>query len=242
MALAPVTKRSASDQVYEQLLAEVLTGRLSPGDPLPPERSLTQTLDVNRQAVREALQRLAQAGLIKISQGESTRVLDYRHSASLDLLARLLFDPNGEADVAVARSILEMRLSIGADVARLAANRALETHHVGLARVVQEMAGTQDLKVLAELDLGFWDILVDAADNVAYRLAFNSLRATYEPLAETLSPILADELSDNAEHITIVRAIKKGNASVAESAARRLLSKGAAAMQELFASVDRKAR
>lgn len=242
MALAPVTKRSASDQIYEQLLAEVLTGRLGPGDPLPPERSLTQTLDVNRQAVREALQRLAQAGLIKISQGESTRVLDYKHSASLDLLPRLLFDTNGEADVAVARSILEMRLSIGADVARLAASRAVDQHHLELERVVRAMSETQDLTVLAELDLEFWDILVDAADNVAYRLAFNSLRSTYEPLAETLSPLLADELSDTGEHLAIVKAVKKANQSGAEAAARRLLSKGAAAMHEVFASADSKTR
>ncbi|MEA2499475.1 MAG: hypothetical protein QOH26_1880, partial [Actinomycetota bacterium] len=95
MGLRPVERRSASGAAFDQILDELVAGRLSPGAALPAERALTETLKVNRQAVREALQRLSQAGLLDIRQGGSTRVLDYRHSASLDLLPHLLSRPDG---------------------------------------------------------------------------------------------------------------------------------------------------
>jgi len=60
--LAPVIRRSAVQAVFDQLHAQILQGDLSPGDALPPERTLTATFAVNRQAVREALSRLAQIG------------------------------------------------------------------------------------------------------------------------------------------------------------------------------------
>ncbi len=63
MALEKVARRSLPDEVYQQLLGNTLAGSLSTGDPLPSERQLAEVLGVSRPAVREALQRLAHAGL-----------------------------------------------------------------------------------------------------------------------------------------------------------------------------------
>src|SRR4051794_169726 len=109
MQLEPVARQSVSDAVFDQLQGEILAGRLAAGEALPSERALTDLLGVNRQAVREALKRLDQAGLVEINHGGVTRARDYRLSAGLDLLASLLQRPDGRVDVAVARSIVEMR-------------------------------------------------------------------------------------------------------------------------------------
>ena len=47
--------------------------------------------------MREALQRLSQAGLVEVRHGGSTTVRDFRTSAGLDLLPRLLVR-DGELD------------------------------------------------------------------------------------------------------------------------------------------------
>lgn len=236
MELRPVQRVSASAAVFDALLGELLEGSLEPGENLPAERVLTEKLQVNRQAVREALQRLSQAGLIRINQGEPTRALDYRRAASLDLLMRLLVHPDGSIDVGVARSIVEMRAAIGPDVARLAARRAPAGSIQDLAVVLTAMdEAADDLSELARLDLRFWDILVDGCDNIAYRLAFNSLRKTYEPMAEALSPVLQEELSDSAGHHALRQAVSSGDETAAEEAARRLLAKGSVAMAQMLA-------
>lgn len=237
MELEPVRKTSASGAVFEQLIAELVAGRLEPGESLPAERALTERLGVNRQAVREALQRLAQAGLVEINQGEPTRALDYRRSAALDLLPRLLLGAGGTLDVEVARSIIEMRALIGPEVARLAATRSRAEVLPELETVVAEMGATEDLSLLARLDLDFWDLLIDAADNIAYRLAFNSLRETYEPMATSLSAVIAGELTDIDARRTIAAAIESSDGPAAEIAARALLAKGSLAITEALATL-----
>ena len=112
MPLQPVSRRSVPDEVFDQLLAEVVGGEFEAGDALPSERRLAEVLGVSRPAVREALQRLAQTGLVEVRQGGATTVRDFRRYAGLDLLPRLLVR-RGELDLAVARSILEARLLIG---------------------------------------------------------------------------------------------------------------------------------
>ena len=81
--------------------------------------------DVNRHAVREAVKRLQQAGLVEVSQGGATSVLDWRSNGGLDLLSHLSLRSSGRVDPKVVRSALEMRISIGADAARLCARRAV---------------------------------------------------------------------------------------------------------------------
>ena len=122
MALQPVNRRSVPEDVFEQIVAEVLSGQMQPGEPLPSERRLAEVLGVSRPAVREAIKRLTEAGLVEVRQGDSTTVRDFRKHAGLDLLPRLLLRA-GELDVSVVRSILETRLHNGPKVAELAAER-----------------------------------------------------------------------------------------------------------------------
>src|SRR5512144_3301697 len=125
MPLQPVTRRSVPDEVFDQVLTEVVDGGLAAGEALPSERRLAEVLGVSRPAVREALQRMAQARLVEVRHGGATTVRDFRRSAGLDLLPRLLVR-NDELDVSVARSILEARLAIAPEVAALAAERGSE--------------------------------------------------------------------------------------------------------------------
>ena len=144
--------------------------------------------------------------------GGVTRAKDYRQSAGLDLLASLLQRPDGRVDVAVARSIVEMRACIGPDAARLCAMRAVSPVPDDLTAIVDAMADVPtDLVALAALDWRFWELIVDGSDNVAYRLAFNSLRDGVAPLAAALPAVQADELRDHAAHHAIAQAIRGGH-------------------------------
>src|SRR5262249_7726072 len=122
MALKPVNRRSVPEDVFEQIVTEVLSGEMQPGETLPSERRLAEVLGVSRPAVREALKRLTAAGLVEVRQGHATTGRDFRRHAGLDLLPRLLIRA-GELDLAVVRSILETRLHNGPKVAELAAQR-----------------------------------------------------------------------------------------------------------------------
>ncbi|MES1193653.1 MAG: winged helix-turn-helix domain-containing protein, partial [Solirubrobacterales bacterium] len=85
--VGPVETRSA--EIHRVLRTAILDGRYAPGAALPSERALSEELGASRHAVREALKRLQQAGLISISQGGSTRVRDWRRHGGLDLMLAL---------------------------------------------------------------------------------------------------------------------------------------------------------
>lgn len=239
MDLQPVARTSVSDAVFEQLSAQIVGGSLAVGAPLPAERTLTEALGVNRQAVREALKRLEQAGLVEVRHGDSTRVRDFRRAAGLDLLPRLLLGSEGAVDPGVVRSIMEMRASIGPDLARLCALRATPDQVSRLRSAVDAMATADgdDLSALAVLDLQFWDLLVEGADNIAYRLALNSLRLVVEAAGPLLREVLADELRDHEHHRSIAEAVARGDASAAEAGARALLARGTASITALLSSL-----
>jgi GntR family transcriptional repressor for pyruvate dehydrogenase complex len=223
MPLQPVARRSVPDEVFEQIVADVVGGELAPGEALPSERRLAEVLRVSRPAVREALQRVAQAGLVEVRQGDATTVRDFRRHAGLELLPRLLL-PRGELDLTVARSILEARLHIGPKVAALAAERAGATMEVRLREAVDALAADPDPVAQQRHALVFWDHVVDGADSIAFRLMFNSLRAAYEPAITALASLMAAEVGNVAAYRTLTAAIAAADPDAAGRAADALLT------------------
>jgi GntR family transcriptional repressor for pyruvate dehydrogenase complex len=241
MRLEPVQRKSLPDAVFEQLVAEIVAGGVPPGGALPPERALTEQLGVNRQAVREALQRMHLLGLIDIRHGEPTRVRDFRSSASPELLSWLVIRPDGSVDPAVVRSVFELRATVGADAARLCAARGLAPVVDAISSVATEMEETEgvgDDVALFTLTERFWNHVIQGADNVAYALLLNVLERVYAPIdREALAVLLSDELHDTAGHRRVAAAIAKGQERQAELAARKVLDRGAAAVAGTLAEV-----
>jgi GntR family transcriptional regulator, transcriptional repressor for pyruvate dehydrogenase complex len=236
--LRPVHRRSVPDEVFDQLLEDIVAGDLQVGQPLPSERQLAEVLGVSRPAVREALQRLVHAGLIEVRQGEATTVRDYQRSAGLDLLPRLL-TTGGIPDLAVVRSILEVRLTLAPDVARRCAQRrddeVVARLHAHLASL-EDAAGDPGQAQLLVHQL--WDAIVDGSGNLVYRLLFNALQAAYLPTMELLTHALAEELGDLAGYRGLVEAIDRQDAAHAAAIARRVVGRGTAGATALLAQLE----
>ncbi|MFE7717909.1 FadR/GntR family transcriptional regulator [Nocardia rhizosphaerihabitans] len=238
MAWTPVVKRSVSGDVFEQIAAEVLGGELPAGSTLPSERQLAEALGVSRPAVREALQRLAAAGLVSVRQGEATTVLDYRRSAGLEVLPRLLL--RGDTiDPAVARSILEARLHNGPKIAELAAARVrarggaeaqIDGELALLHESVDSLVAESDPLTQQQIALEFWDHVLDLADSIAFRLMYSMLRAAYEPALAALAPIMSAEVGNGGAYRDLAAAIAAGEPERAAESARALLGPATTAL------------
>ena len=229
MPLTRVTRRSVADEVFDQIVTDVVSGELTAGQSLPGERRLAEVLGVSRPVVREALRRMAQAGLVEVRQGGATLVRDFTRSAGLDLLPRLLVGRGG-LDLRVARSILEARLSVGPDVAALAAERGTPDLAPRLSAAVDALAASPDPVDMQVQALAFWDLLVDGADSVVFRLMFNSLRAAYLPALEALAPLMEAEVGRVELYTSLVAAVAAHDADQARRTATDLLAPTTAAM------------
>jgi GntR family transcriptional repressor for pyruvate dehydrogenase complex len=213
---------SVSGRVYEHLRAEILAG----AETLPSERKLSEDLGASRHAVREALKRLQQSGLVRITQGGATRVRDWRKHGGLELLLEMDELPAG---LGVERAVMEMRASVGADAARRAApraaTRATAVQRAELEARAEMLAAETDLDVRNTIYEAFWDLIIDAADNLAYRLALNTLQAGRQMRVD--AGRVAAEIRDPGAIRALAVAIEHGDDEAAHARARELLERSA---------------
>ncbi len=221
MPLQAIRAQSLSDQVFEQLAGEILSGRYQAGANLPSERAMTVVFKVNRHVVREALKRLEQAGLVKITQGGGTTVVDFKRHAGLDLLALMSEHARGGEDVAsIWLAVLEMRAAIAVDLARLCAARGGEDLKSELVAISDQMrTASEDQKVFA-LEVRFWERVVDGADNIAYRFALNSMLKAVNTRGEQARQYSLFEVKESDYRGPIAKAIASGDPHLAETTTR----------------------
>lgn len=222
-----VSRQLVSDAVHDQLRRAILDGELRPGDALPAERALAERFGVNRHAVREALKRLQQARLVEVAHGGATTVLDWRETAGLDVLPDLVRGGGHLPSADVLHSVLEMRLALGVDVARLCARRP----DAALAERLREpieagraaAADGAPLDALAAHYDELWRRLIASSGNVAYRLAHNSLLDAIDGLPELAHGLSAAEIRDHARQAKLADAVARGDAAAAARHAHALL-------------------
>ena len=127
--------------------------------------------------MREALKRLQQAGLVSISQGGATRVRDWRRHGGLELLLDLA--PTATRRRRCTRRARRWRCAR----ASAPTPRAVCAQRADAALQAQIVARAEQLAAVEDLDARnahyevLWDLIVDGADNIAYRLALTTLVA-----------------------------------------------------------------
>ncbi|MDV7244120.1 MULTISPECIES: FadR/GntR family transcriptional regulator [Rhodococcus] len=229
MMFEPIARKSASTEVFDQITARVLGGDLAAGESLPSERRLAEAFGVSRPAVREAIQKLAQAGLVEVRQGDATSVRDFRQHGGPELLSQLLIR-NGQPDWPVVRSVLEARRMIGTQVARLAAGRATPDAAAAVQNAAEALAAASDPVSQQVHALTFWERVVDAADSIAFRLIFNSLRNAYEPTMAAMAGVMVAEVGRSDLYHALADAVAAHDEDTATGVAATLLDLGTAAV------------
>jgi len=153
----------------------VVSGRLSPGERLPPERELVGRLGVSRTVVREALNLLEARGLISIEHGRGAVVSGGSTHAVRDTLGVLLrVRPKALWELLEIREILEV------EIAGLAAERTEEDD-------VREMRGQLDrMETLIGAPEGYVDADVEFHALLARSTRNEVLLAMLEPVVELL--------------------------------------------------------
>jgi GntR family transcriptional regulator, sialic acid-inducible nan operon repressor len=130
-----IERRKLFEQVAAHLEAQILAGKLKPGDQLPAERELQASFGVGRPAIREALIALQKAGLLELSNGARARVLmptaSHIFSGMAPAVRQMLSDDEGQRYFQGARLFFETGL------AREAARRATDADLAALRSALE---------------------------------------------------------------------------------------------------------
>ncbi|MEJ8851214.1 FadR/GntR family transcriptional regulator [Variovorax rhizosphaerae] len=176
-AFKPVRRRTFED-VTSQIREQIAQGALREGDRLPAERVLAETLGVSRNTVREALRSLEYAGLLTQKPGASGGA--YIASGGVDVI-RSAFDDLMSLGTIRAPDLIEARIVIGREVARLACERHDATDLAALVDNVEKThkaAEAGDLPLRVRYSLEFHKLMALAAKNPVLTIMTNVLTDT----------------------------------------------------------------
>ena len=213
----PIKQLRVSEEVAKQLKESILLGNYNTGDKLPAERDLAEEFQVSRVAIREALRKLENSGLIITRQGATggTYVTDlnfeYLVSAFLDLYL---------ADKISISELYQVRLIIEPEVARLAAARITPEYAQRLKHSIEvEELPTSSLSEDMERKQKLHIILAELSGNRMLEALARSLMGLTRRSVEAAE---ADPrfMHPSGMHRPIVDAILKGNAKAAAAAMR----------------------
>jgi DNA-binding FadR family transcriptional regulator len=224
--------RRAWRLVLESVEDDLLSGRLSPGDRLPPERTLAADLGVGRSSVREALRVLEVLGLVRTAVGSgpsSGAVIVSRPSGGMSALLRLQVAAHGFAVEDIVRTRLALETAVVADLAE-----ALRGGSAGVDLAVardllaaMEAPGLTDAEFLA-LDQRFHLALAEASGNQVIVATMAGLRDSIEHYVRVGARQLPSWADTSArlmrEHRDILAAVESGDAAAARAAVREHIS------------------
>lgn len=193
-SIKPITLR---EQVFEEIQRAILEKRIKPGDHIR-EQELTESLQVSRTPVREALVLLERDGLVEISPNRGCFVRRF-----------------DERDI---REIFELRTALENLAAHLIVDRLQEHDFEYLEDLIQQQADStarQAQTRVNQLDLEFHRYLVKLADNSRLLRSWQVTAMQYTVLFSYLdAPFLAaGKVLMLESHRAILSALRNRNAA-----------------------------
>ncbi len=224
MKFQPIKPKKVSSQIADQIRSSILAGEFSPGDKLPPERELAEMFGVSRPSVREAINILAAAGLVKAYQGGGTVVMSLVETAAGNPLTELIRNEQERA-----LDVIEVRKGMESWTAFYAAQRALPEDVRRLEDLVSGMERNLDgLRPSEDLDANFHIVIARATHNIVWLHLMQTLFDAMKEFQQTVWRAVYLTREDHhllfEHHRRILDAIRTKDAEGAREAMSRHLT------------------
>jgi GntR family transcriptional repressor for pyruvate dehydrogenase complex len=213
--LEPLARDTLTKQATETLRRFILTEDLKPGDQLPSERELSESLSVSRNIVREALSVLVAEGLILKQPGRGIFVTDFDRTKVAPQIA-VSFDYNGRSPAALS----EARAAVELGAISLIARRISDAEIQQLASINRSLEENLRLRrSTIKDDIEFHKLLLQSTHNpvlielIPLLIEYFRLAVFYRP-----SAIFHNPERVVAEHDKIIAALQARDAAAARLA------------------------
>ncbi len=206
-------------EIVGRLREMIDSGELGVGDRLPPERALASQFKVSRNSIRQAIQALAEKGILESRQGDGTYVSSPDAGKFEGALAAAM-----QVQQESLREIMEFRLLVEPQIAALAARRITRAQLDRLKIIVcdqerKHLAGEGD----GGLDAAFHFEVAKAAGN---RVLLRVVKTITEIVDESRSELFQSPERRRLSvvgHLKLITALESGDREAASAAMREHL-------------------
>jgi len=205
-----IENKKISQIVIEQIQDMIMRGELKNGDKLPPERELTQTLNIGRPALREALKALEVIGLIESRHGQGNFIVNNTENCFFKPLSLSFKLSNGSIE-----DILELRHLIESYTVRQAAIFASVEDVKKLYKLYENLVDADTTELKSLYDKEFHYEIAKLSKNTLINNLFESTSYLFDSFINKtvrMSSFGEDSIEKiYAEHLDIVKAIESHN-------------------------------
>jgi len=211
MSFTTIKRESTLEVIVQQIKDQIKKGILKPGEKLPSERKLADLLGVSRASVREAIQALAFSGYLEVIQGKGTYVLEM--ATKYDEIVNFFSEfSNYSLDY-----LMEARIMLEGEFARLAALNANQEEIDEIERVFNEIVNSKDLNTFFVKDLELHLTIAEATHNPIMNGLMKIIGEMLYKETRKIIEISRDTRENTIETtMDLVQAIKKRNAEQAK--------------------------
>lgn len=207
---------SVTSRAIDSIREMISSGRLGPGDRLPPEHELAESLGVSRGSLREAVRALSQINVLDVRRGDGTYVtsLEPKELLSGLIFAIQLLQARGLTEV------LEVRRLLLPPAAALAAQRVTDEQLSELRAVIDELEAAEEPDDVATLHRRFQALVGDATGNETLSSMLRALQLRGENVRRTWlnsDPTMHDVAL--AHQKLLLDALERGDSEMARSIA-----------------------
>src|SRR6478609_7012973 len=223
-----IVRRKLSDEVFDRLERLITSGELQPGDEMPSERVLMERFGVGRPAIREAMQSLANMGLVNISHGERAKVLKLTAQSifrQVDLTAKIMLSQSADS----LENLKSARIFFERGMAREAAQRATEADIAELKRIIErqrESLGNAEDFISA--DMQFHTRIAQISGNPIFAAVSEAMLAWLKAYHTDMLIWTGKEKFTLVEHEQILDCLAANDANGAEAAILKHLERSSA--------------
>lgn len=159
-------KKSVVDKVTDYIIQGLIDGKFQPGDQLPTEPELCETLEVGRNSVREAIKKMQAYGLVYIQRPDGTFISDrYNHKMLDPILYSIILQNRNWYDFVEMRKVLDIG-TLHVVVGRETPPRNLQSmrRQVEIMRRLMEQP-EPDVEAIVAADVAFHRLITDETNN-----------------------------------------------------------------------------
>ncbi|WP_430390484.1 FadR/GntR family transcriptional regulator [Dyella sp. 20L07] len=215
--------RSLHGQVVREIGTRIVSGELQPGDVLPREDALAESMQVSRNALREALKVLSAKGLLEARPKTGTRVRpkDSWNQLDPDVLSwRCASMPTDD----FIEKLVEMRELIEPAAAAAAARRRTAAQLARIDQAYQQMAAANDTGKWAVADLSFHNAVLQATGNELMISLFSVIESVLGMFFVLSAQTAGDFKYSLPHHQKVLDAIRRQQPEVARKAMQAMIA------------------
>jgi GntR family transcriptional repressor for pyruvate dehydrogenase complex len=161
-----IRKDRLYEQVADQIEERIISEALRPGDRLPSERSLAESLGVSRPVIREAITVLISRGLVEVRPGSGSYIKEMSSESASKPIERYL---RVKDKLGSFSDLHDIRRALEVDIAGLAAERATDEDIQKLeAAFADQQKWAHDPQRFTKADFDFHTALAAATQNELY--------------------------------------------------------------------------